>query len=80
MWLQILSLGGIGTPNWQKHLTRKYQNIWLFSNSAYLFSGVLIIKNEKSRCKYNRLATMWLRILSLPPNVKTRNHLVAKPI
>ena len=47
MWLQILSLGGIGTPNWQKHLTHKYQNIWLFSNSAYLFSGVLIIKNEK---------------------------------
>ena len=27
-----------------------------------------------------RLATKWLRILSIPPNDKIRNHLVANPI
>ena len=26
------------------------------------------------------LATKWLRVLSIPPNDKTRNHLVANPI
>ena len=67
--------------------------MYVFANGQiFLPVSMLHFRNMKIRShakmlvtdtKFNvaiGLATKWLRILSLPPNDKTRNHLVANPI
>ena len=55
--------------------------IFTFSNlMLIIISTMLNYFNQKISGSYIVLATKWLRILSIPPNDKIRNHLVSNPI
>ena len=73
-WLLILSL----PPN--DHIcTIRLSSICMELKSAFNIKELICKIFHLANMKYIVLETKWLRILSLPPNDKIRNHLVAKP-
>ena len=66
------------------HFVSRFTDLFnVATKLLYIKISNMLVYQEKIQFLFSpniRLATKWLRILSLPANDKTRNHLVAKPI